>query len=84
MERLSDSTQITFPITDPTRTPDPIRITVIENGTRIRNRCCCSQNKEIKMNTPTPFTGKREKIEEFLIELEMYLAMNADIYNTDQ
>jgi len=42
------------------------------------------QNKEIKMNTPTPFTGKREKLEEFLIELEMYLAMNADIYNTDQ
>jgi len=41
-------------------------------------------NKEIKMNTPTPFTGKREKLEEFLIELEMYLAMNADIYNTDQ
>jgi len=26
-------------------------------------------NKEIKMNTPTPFTGKREKLEEFLIEL---------------
>jgi len=41
-------------------------------------------NKEIKMNTPTPFTGKKEKLEEFLIELEMYLAMNADIYNTDQ
>jgi len=41
-------------------------------------------NKEIKMNTPTLFTGKREKLEEFLIELEMYLAMNADIYNTDQ
>ena len=43
-----------------------------------------AQNKEIKMNTPTPFTGKREKLEEFLIELKMYLAMNADIYNTDQ
>ena len=41
-------------------------------------------NKEIKMNTRTPFTGKREKLEEFLIKLEMYLAINADIYNTDQ
>ena len=41
-------------------------------------------NKEIKMNMPTPFTGKREKLEEFLIELEMYLVMNANIYNTDQ
>jgi len=29
------------------------------------------QNKEIKMNTLTLFTGKREKLEEFLIELEM-------------
>jgi len=42
------------------------------------------QNKEIKMNTLTLFTGKREKLKEFLIELEMYLAMNADIYNADQ
>jgi len=42
------------------------------------------QNKEIKMNTLTPFTGKREKLEEFLIELEMNLVMNADIYNTNQ
>jgi len=33
---------------------------------------------------PTLFTGKREKLEEFLIELEMYLVMNANIYNTDQ
>ena len=41
-------------------------------------------NKEIKMNTLTPFTGKREKLEEFLIELKMYLAMNAELYNTDQ
>ena len=51
-----------------------------ESGTA----AAAAQNKEIKMNTPTPFTGKREKLEEFLIELEMYLAMNADIYNTDQ
>jgi len=51
-----------------------------ESGTA----AAAAQNKEIKMNTLTPFTGKREKLEEFLIELEMYLAMNADIYNTDQ
>jgi len=45
LERLSDSTWITCSISDPTRTPDPIRITVIENGTRIRNCCCCSSEQ---------------------------------------
>ena len=42
--------------------------------------------KEVKMNTPTPspFTGDRKKLEEFLIETDMYLSMNEDTYNTDQ
>ena len=37
--------------------------------------------KEVKMNTPTPFTGDRKKLEEFLIETDMYLTMNEDTYN---
>jgi len=40
--------------------------------------------KEVKMNTPTPFTGDRKKLEEFLIETDMYLSMNEDTYNTNQ
>jgi len=40
--------------------------------------------KEVKMNTPIPFTGDRKKLEEFLIETDMYLSMNEDTYNTDQ
>ena len=39
--------------------------------------------KEVKMNTPTPFTGDRKKLEEFLIETDMYLTMNEDTYNND-
>jgi hypothetical protein len=40
--------------------------------------------KEIKMNTPTPFSGERKKLDTFLMEVEMYLAMNNDIYDTDK
>jgi len=39
--------------------------------------------KEAKMNTPTPFTGDRKKLEEFLIKTDMYLTMNEDTYNND-
>jgi len=39
--------------------------------------------KEVKMNTPTPFTGERKKLEEFLIETDMYLTINEDTYNND-
>lgn len=36
------------------------------------------------MNLPTAFSSDRKKLDEFLIEVEMYLTMNSDIYNTDQ
>ena len=39
--------------------------------------------KEVKMNTPTPFIGDRKKLEEFLIKTDMYLTMNEDTYNND-
>jgi len=39
--------------------------------------------KEVKMNMPTPFTGDRKKLEEFLIETNMYLTMNEDTYNNN-
>ena len=39
--------------------------------------------KEVKMNMLTPFTGDRKKLEEFLIETNMYLTMNEDTYNTN-
>ena len=39
--------------------------------------------KEVKINMLTPFTGDRKKLEEFLIETNMYLTMNEDTYNND-
>jgi len=35
------------------------------------------------MNTLTPFIGDRKKLEEFLIETNMYLTMNKDTYNNN-
>ena len=40
--------------------------------------------KEIKMNTPTPFSRERKKLDNFLLEVEMYQMMNNRIYDTDQ
>jgi len=39
--------------------------------------------KEVKMNMPTPFTGDRKRLEEFLIETDMYFTMNENTYNND-
>jgi len=41
-------------------------------------------SKEIKLNPPTPFSGDRRKLDDFLIETEMYLAINRDIYDSDR
>jgi len=39
--------------------------------------------KKVTMNMLTLFTGDRKKLEEFLIETDMYLIMNEDTYNND-
>jgi hypothetical protein len=36
-----------------------------------------------KLNTPTPFSGKREDLREFLQEVKIYLLANADVYLMD-
>jgi Ty3 transposon capsid-like protein/Zinc knuckle len=40
--------------------------------------------KEYSMNKPTPFTGNRTKIRQFLQDCLGYLDMNQGIYNTDR
>ena len=37
--------------------------------------------KEIKMNTLTPFTGDRAKLDDFLMEVKMYMWMNSGVYD---
>jgi len=39
--------------------------------------------KEVKINMQIPFTGDRKKLEEFLIETDMYLTINKDTYNNN-
>jgi hypothetical protein len=40
--------------------------------------------KEIKMNPPTAYSGDRKKLDEFLMEVEMYLRMNQNIYQMNE
>jgi len=39
--------------------------------------------KELKINMLIPFMEDRKKLEEFLIETNMYLTMNEDAYNNN-
>ena len=39
--------------------------------------------KEYNINRPTPFTGDRTKIENFIQECDVYLNINDSIYDTD-
>ena len=41
-------------------------------------------HKEVKLNPPTPFSGDQRKLDDFLIETEMYLVINRDIYDSDR
>jgi len=39
--------------------------------------------KELHVNTPTPFEGDRSKLRTFLLDCELYLLINREIYNHD-
>ena len=39
---------------------------------------------ELKLNQPKPFTGKRTEFDGFLQDVELYLNINEDTYNTDK
>jgi hypothetical protein len=38
--------------------------------------------REIKLSSPTPFSGNPDKTSKFLQELELYVTMNQSIYDT--
>ena len=40
--------------------------------------------KEIKINTLTPFSEERKKLNNFLLEVEMYQMMNNRVYDTNR
>jgi len=39
--------------------------------------------KELRVNTPTPFEGDRSKLRTFLLDCELYLVINWEIYDHD-
>jgi len=43
-----------------------------------------TNNKEIRINKPTPFDGNRKKIESFIQECKVYLHINKKVYSTDE
>ena len=42
------------------------------------------KTSELKLNQPKPFTGKQTKFDDFLQDIELYLDINEDIYNTNK
>jgi hypothetical protein len=43
-----------------------------------------SKSSELKLSPPKSFTGKREELDDFLLDIELYLEINDEIYNTDK
>jgi hypothetical protein len=50
----------------------------------VQTQLVANKAKEYSVNKPTPFTGNRTKIRQFLQDCLGYLDMNQSIYNTDQ
>jgi hypothetical protein len=42
------------------------------------------KGQELKLNQPKVFGGKRDKLDEFLQDIQLYLAVNDDVYNSDK
>ena len=40
--------------------------------------------KEIKLGSSTPYDGDQDLLNDFLIEVEMYIQINDEIYDTDK
>jgi hypothetical protein len=63
--------------------PDPVG-PIMTNLPVIQTQVVANKAKEYGMNKPTPFTGDRMKIRQFLQDCLGYLDINQVIYNTDQ
>jgi hypothetical protein len=60
--------------------PDPVGPIMTNPPTQV----VADKAKEYRMNKPTPFTGNRIKIRQFLQDCLGYLDINQNIYNMDQ
>jgi hypothetical protein len=48
---------------------------IVDNG---------KKTQELKLNQPKAFSGKRDELTEFVQDVQLYLAVNDDVYNTDK
>jgi hypothetical protein len=62
--------------------PDPVR-PIMTSLPMAQTEVVADKAKEYGMNKPTPLTGDRTKIRQFLQDCLGYLDMNQNIYNTD-
>jgi hypothetical protein len=63
--------------------PNPVR-PIMTSIPMAQTQIVADKAKEYGMNKPTPFTGNRTKIRQFLQDCLGYLDMNQGIYNTDR
>jgi hypothetical protein len=48
---------------------------IVDNG---------KKTQELRLNQPKAFGGKRDELTEFVQDVQLYLAVNDDVYNTDK
>jgi hypothetical protein len=63
--------------------PDPIG-PIMTSIPMVQTQVVADKATEYRMNKPTPFTGDRTKIRQFLQDCLGYLDINQSIYSTDQ
>jgi hypothetical protein len=42
------------------------------------------KGQELKLNQPKIFNGKRGELDNFIQDIQLYLAINDDVYNSDK
>ena len=70
-----------IPFTTPTYSPliSPLKLEETMNlGTKTD-----SKSKKVKLNLPKPFNGKHENLKMFLQDSQMYILINAEMYDTN-
>lgn len=71
-----------FSLSEPPKTSTDSILSYRTNMTEeIRNDT--SKAKEVRLNPPKEFTGKRDDLKKFIQKCNLYLSVNEEVYNTD-
>ena len=81
----TEESSLSEEITEQPKTPEPetqkTEMTTTEAPMQIDN---VKKGQELKLNQPKVFGGKRDELDEFLQDIQLYLAVNDDVYNNDK